>query len=181
MDRFRIKHWTSVAWDIALEVHNLSEQAINLMDTQQAQEELLPELSNQIFEAISTGQIVALNSSGHPLKDATNAPELLIKSAHVHPGSVNAWLKSKGHWYVWNPDFTAPEAKRTELQEQTVLKQLRDLGYDPKQLPPRQGSAPWVKSHIRKALTKNYLFTDSSFIKTWERLRSSGEIAEALS
>ena len=65
-------------------------------------------------------------------------------------------------------------------QDQAILDMLKQLDYDPKALPPRQPGYPWVKAEVKTAALPNRkdLFTDSSFGKTWERLRRNGEIID---
>lgn len=68
-----------------------------------------------------------------------------------------------------------PKAQR---QEQALVAELRKLGYDPVKLPQptRIGGA---KAKVKKQLleSRKDLFTQSSFSKTWESLKSSGDVA----
>lgn len=70
-------------------------------------------------------------------------------------------------------------------QEQAVLSALRDLSYDPKGLPARISGKPGPKSKAWAVLEKSrtadgkaQVSSRGVFDKAWERLRSSGEIAE---
>ncbi len=73
--------------------------------------------------------------------------------------------------------FKAEPVQRT--QERIILEAIKQAGYNPKNLPPRQGGRPWVKAEIREALKYGQTrFTRSTFDKAWERLRASGELAE---
>ncbi len=69
-----------------------------------------------------------------------------------------------------------PPALRT--QEQAILAKLKELGYDPKALPPVKNGKPGVRAECRKALKDSPLFEGSTtFNKAWERLSQFDEIA----
>lgn len=76
----------------------------------------------------------------------------------------------------------APEASqsapaplgRQRFQEAEILRVLRELGYDPMQLPRREAGKPGPKKDARAMLPK---LTLKVFDKAWNRLRESGEIA----
>ncbi|MNR65461.1 hypothetical protein D3C85_1885020 [compost metagenome] len=60
-----------------------------------------------------------------------------------------------------------------------MIAALRQLGYAPEALPKRVAGSEWVKAKAWRALSERKdLFTEGTFAKAWERLRSSGEIAE---
>ncbi|OIQ92126.1 hypothetical protein GALL_259630 [mine drainage metagenome] len=62
---------------------------------------------------------------------------------------------------------------RQREQEEEIMRVLSELGFDPTNLPKRQGGAAGPKSAARKRLS----YTKSIFDKAWERLRASGAIA----
>lgn len=67
----------------------------------------------------------------------------------------------------------------TQRQE-TILKMLVDLGYDPLKLPPRrQGQTRWVKAEVRDKVRQEHLCSEKTFDTAWGKLRSDGKIAEA--
>jgi hypothetical protein len=64
---------------------------------------------------------------------------------------------------------------RQRYQEDEILREIRNLGHDPKALPNREAGKPWIKSEVRAKFPQ---FTDSVFDKAWERLRRAGDIGE---
>lgn len=66
-------------------------------------------------------------------------------------------------------------------QDAAILQAIRSAGYDPKKLPKNASGKGGVKQTIRKTLAQHQLFHSRStvFRHAWERLRSSGEIADA--
>jgi hypothetical protein len=89
----------------------------------------------------------------------------------------NTQTRSKPSNEILNNDFTK---SKQSAQENTLLNILRSAGHDPLKLPPRPSGTKWIKSEIKKiALTKHpKVFTNSSFDKTWERLRQFNLIKE---
>lgn len=83
--------------------------------------------------------------------------------------------KSKTGNGVTNEQCRPPE-KRQRQQEQEILAVLRELGYNPKGLPPRKAGKAGVKSEVRANLPQ---MTDKVFSKAWERLREFRDIADA--
>lgn len=69
-----------------------------------------------------------------------------------------------------------PPEGRQRQQEQEILAALRELGYDPQQLPRPPSGTPGPKSEVRVRLDK---MTDKVFSKAWERLREYRDIADA--
>jgi len=65
---------------------------------------------------------------------------------------------------------------RQRYQENEILRVLADLGYDPKQLPRPAAGTAGPKSEARARLSD---MSTKVFDKAWERLRSSGDIADA--
>ena len=72
-------------------------------------------------------------------------------------------------------------AKKSGLQAERILAALRELGYDPKNLPPQRKDGPkeraWrlVKGEAHMFQSKN------AFDKAWDSLRSSSEIMNNIS
>jgi hypothetical protein len=65
---------------------------------------------------------------------------------------------------------------RQRHQENELLRVLAELGHDPKALPKWSPTTPGVKKEARAKLPR---MTEKVFDKAWERLRSSGDIADA--
>lgn len=64
-------------------------------------------------------------------------------------------------------------------QEAQVLVLLVANGYNPRALPTMKKGTRWVKDEMLKlALNDPQTFSESSFAKTWERLRKDGRIAD---
>ncbi|WP_254616950.1 hypothetical protein [Burkholderia cepacia] len=59
-------------------------------------------------------------------------------------------------------------------QESEILRKIRDLGVDPKNLPKQKPGKPGIKSAVRTKLP----FSEKVFDLAWERLRKNGEIAD---
>lgn len=74
-----------------------------------------------------------------------------------------------------NGEVERGDEGRQRQQEAQVLKTLRDLGYDPLQLPKPPAGKPGPKSEARKALKA---MTPTVFDKAWERLRTFKEIVD---
>jgi len=62
-------------------------------------------------------------------------------------------------------------------QEQEVLRVIRELGYDPQQLPKQRAGTAGVKAAVKSQLKQS--LTEAVFKKAWERLRAAGDIADA--
>jgi len=65
--------------------------------------------------------------------------------------------------------------QRQRFQEQEILRVLTEKGYEAKALPTRAAGKSGAKAEVRGQLR----FTVSVFNKAWDRLRQSGEIADA--
>jgi hypothetical protein len=75
---------------------------------------------------------------------------------------------------------TSVAVPKQRAQENEILKLLKTQGYDPLKLEARQPGKPGPKAEIRTlALHSPKLFTQSSFDKAWERLRSDGAVIGA--
>ena len=104
----------------------------------------------------------------------------------VLPSSINDWLRSIGMATMPAADQPAradaepvtagAPLSRQRHQENEMLRVLADLGYDPKQLPRPPAGAAGPKSEARAKLPE---MSNKVFDKAWERLRSSGDIADA--
>lgn len=62
-----------------------------------------------------------------------------------------------------------------QFQEQEIMRVIRDLSYDPKNLPIQEPGKPGVKSEVRRMLS----FSPGVFNKAWERLRGNRDIQDA--
>lgn len=82
----------------------------------------------------------------------------------------------KGLGTAHTPSGNGQPLSRTLRQEQVVIETLRQLGYDPKDLPDRPAGRKGAKAAARSELSNHKDFTESSFSKTWERLRASRDI-----
>lgn len=78
------------------------------------------------------------------------------------------------------PPLIVKPVPRHRAQESFILENLKQLGYNPTALPPREGGKPWVKAEVKVIALKhsNTFSSDKTFEKAWERLRSSEEIKE---
>lgn len=74
------------------------------------------------------------------------------------------------------PVTTGSQLSRHRHQENELLRVLAELGHDPKTLPKWSPTKPGVKKEARAKLPR---MTEKVFDKAWERLRSSGGIADA--
>ncbi len=76
----------------------------------------------------------------------------------------------------------APERreKKSTLQDEEVLRILREVGYIPQKLPPMESGRPWVKAEVKPlALKTPSLFgSEKVFDTTWERLNKSGQLKQ---
>jgi hypothetical protein len=74
----------------------------------------------------------------------------------------------------------SPPKQRQAYQEEVVLEAIRAQGHDPRSLPKPSAGASGVKRAVRDAVAADAVFTGpTTFDKTWERLRQSGEIMDA--
>ncbi len=72
--------------------------------------------------------------------------------------------------------------KRSKMreQEELILKVLKDLGYDPLNLPKASGAISGAKYKVRNQLGSEHPFESmTSFDTTWERLRKDGCIKDS--
>ncbi|MNF80534.1 hypothetical protein D3C84_627800 [compost metagenome] len=115
------------------------------------------------------GQIMRLESYGD-WKPKLVADDLLASMREIKTLETSSTSSSEA---------TTKHVPKQLLQEQAVIAALRQLGYAPEALPKRVAGSEWVKAKAWRALSERKdLFTEGTFAKAWERLRSSGEIAE---
>lgn len=123
--------------------------------------------------------VYAMGAGGmfeHPLRERENFP---VGDYRVKRSTVEAWLASTPAAAPATQAVTAALPKQ-RAQEQRILQMLREGDHTPRALPKKASGARGVKADIKVlALLEPALFTDSSFSKAWERLRGSGEIADA--
>lgn len=134
------------------------------------------------------------DTGGTPI--APNA-QTLIFSHWVSPDAVNRLLASweVNYQFDWprpwrlpatdselgNVQSSAPSpVQRTAAQNAAILEAIKTEGYEAKSLPKSRAGKPGVKALIRTAVATNSLFQGKVFEKAWERLRSSGAIADAI-
>ncbi|WP_040039610.1 hypothetical protein [Noviherbaspirillum autotrophicum] len=119
--------------------------------------------------------------------------ELTPKLAAVGQFTESALLSSEKKISNIPPSQTAPTSiqsspaivedrhtLKSAKQEAAVLEWLRQSGYDPASLPKPAPGKPGVKADAKRAMLGNpALFTQKVFESTWERLRGTGQIADA--
>lgn len=70
--------------------------------------------------------------------------------------------------------------QRQRAQELAILEAIRQAGHDPKHLPKNEPGKPGIKAQVSEALKGNPAFTGPTvFDKAWERMRRTGDIADA--
>lgn len=70
---------------------------------------------------------------------------------------------------------TPKPLSRQQSQEIEIVAKLRELKYEPDNLPAQEKGKPWVKKEVRDALK----MSQAVFNKAWGRLLKNGEIAVA--
>jgi hypothetical protein len=112
----------------------------------------------------------------------------------VTPNDVDAWLeKLTGIDYQFpqetqqltgsesgSPPISPQPVQRATAQNAAILEAIKTMDYEAKSLPKYVPGKSGVKALIRAAVATNVLFQGRVFDKAWERLRSSGEIADAI-
>jgi hypothetical protein len=76
----------------------------------------------------------------------------------------------------------AKREKKSTEQENEILRILKEMKYNPKELPAYVSGRPWVKAEVKPTAlnNKNLFSSENVFNKTWERLTSSGQIKQKL-
>ncbi|MDV7212926.1 hypothetical protein [Azotobacter beijerinckii] len=83
----------------------------------------------------------------------------------------------KGLGTAHAPSGNSKPISKACRQDQAVIEMLRQLGYEPKDLPERPAGRKGAKTDVWSELSnRKDLFTERSFSKTWDRLRASGDI-----
>lgn len=125
---------------------------------------------------------LALNQAGELLtlepgitgkwKSTLSTSDLLIPLADIK--AIEVQQNTDG-----NPEDRR-QVSKAGLQELAIIKEIRDLGYDPRALPPMSSGRPWVKKDIWSRLEKrtDLFISRKTFDVAWDRLRGSGEIEE---
>lgn len=91
--------------------------------------------------------------------------------------SVEFWYASKTTSQSSTVYVAAPKQR---TQEERIIELLRAQGHNPRLLPKREDGKRGAKADIKVlALREPALFSESSFIKAWDRLREHGEISES--
>jgi hypothetical protein len=93
------------------------------------------------------------------------APEMLSGcSTELHPSS--------------NDGDGAVPMQRWPAQEAAILTKLREMGFDPCNLPMPKPGTPGPKAAVKRALGTSGMWTgETVFDKAWERLRASGQVS----
>jgi hypothetical protein len=149
------------------------------------------EIIEKMLTAHTTGMLV-IRDWGHYMPTSSN--DKVYDYLHlVKAIDIDAWLETQG------VDYRFPKAEqplngkvadsslgavtpiqRTAAQNAAILAAIKNKGYQANSLPKRTPGKSGVKALIRAAVATNRLFQGRVFDKTWERLRSSGEIADAI-
>ena len=93
-------------------------------------------------------------------------------------------IKNKNHDSNRNKkEEDKSKLSRGNYQEEKLLEIIKTAGFDPLKLPPIPKGTRWIKADLIKIALDIYptIFTESSFNKTWERLRSSGLLKDVSS
>jgi hypothetical protein len=125
---------------------------------------------------------LALNQAGELLtlepaiigkwKSTLSASDLLIPLADIK--ALEAQQKADGD------SEEQRQVSKARLQELAIIREIRDLGYEPTALPPMKTGKPWVKKEVWSRLERrvDLFISRKTFESAWERLRGSDEIAE---
>ena len=100
------------------------------------------------------------------------------------------WLKATGRKTLYQFDTALPPVKPEEVnktpvppkmqrQEDRIIELLQTNGFDPLNLPTRNGRGDGAKSIVRKLAEQesDLRFTTSTFDAAWDRLRKEGRLA----
>jgi hypothetical protein len=166
--------WHDVFWNIAVEYYGLEPELVEYTDISETQKHLPLRLNNELLAAIFSGEVPAFDSTGRLMN--RDMHEDVIRHAHVHPESINCWLKGTGHPYQWQPErerIRRPQSQRR--QETVVLAAIQSLGIDPLNLEAINRFTPnHDKQRIRELVmskSPNLFSSQEIFNKAWERLR----------
>lgn len=127
------------------------------------------------------GQLMWLEpGSSGKWKARLSLPDLLIPIGAIM--AIEASQDKSGDDAPSSVDQKISAVSRFKAQTAAILAEIARLGHNPQALPKRIPGKPWIKSEVWKALEKRPdIFTENSFGKAWNELRSSGQIAETQS
>jgi tRNA nucleotidyltransferase/poly(A) polymerase len=100
---------------------------------------------------------------------------------------VDLWINLRYPAPIKQLDFPIPpeklrgRVKKSTLQADAILAEIKRLGYLPTELPKITSGKRWVKAEVRSALIhrKDLFPSEGTFKKAWENLRQYNLIAEA--
>jgi hypothetical protein len=137
--------------------------------------------SRHVFNFKDTREkiLMAQRRGDLPTHEINNYLKIDVENLHSYNGNwglvrvdeLNVWLKSQGVDYRF---------LKAAAQNAAILAAIKNKGYQANSLPKHTSGKSGVKALIRAAVATNTLFQGTVFDKTWERLRSSGEIADAI-
>jgi hypothetical protein len=159
--------------------------------------------SRHVFNFKDTREkiLMAQRRGDLPTHEINNYLKIDVENLHSYNGNwglvrvdeLNVWLKSQGVDYrflkaeqplngnVADSSLGAViPIQRAAAQNAAILAAIKNKGYQANSLPKHTSGKSGVKALIRAAVATNTLFQGTVFDKTWERLRSSGEIADAI-
>lgn len=143
----------------------------------------------QTEKAIQRGKLI-MRKNGVPL-DLDDLPTGPLATQIVEERDVNEWLSNEGSPYRLAYPYQDNKANETPhkqekfvpkltLQRDSILQWLRSNGYNPNALPARMRGKSGPKAEVKAAMLKNAsMFTEKSFEKAWESLRSDGSVLGA--
>lgn len=132
------------------------------------------EFEQRLVDMVNDGRLMARSTSGLSRPECKG---IATTSTLVDIEEAKAQLASDGTRFIDDADTSAaqPRPKKDQRhQEDEILRVIRDLKHDPKQLPKNQPGKPGVKADVRVQLA----FSTKVFDKAWERLRADGSIAD---
>jgi hypothetical protein len=103
--------------------------------------------------------------------------------AYAEPLGVTVSVAELSNGTQENEVAVSPEQRpiqRATAQNAAILNAIETKGYEAKSLPKSKPGKSGVKAVIRTAVATNSLFQGTIFNRAWERLRSSGEIKDAV-
>lgn len=151
-----------VALDYSFELRQINGAAIAQRIDAAGQLSNLTNPTTQIIVSEKLGEW--LIEAGHP-----ELAESLGLASQVQP--VEAILLAP------QPNTVLPPKQRQAYQEEVVLQTIRQLGHDPQSLPKPPTGTAGIKRTVRDAVAADPKFNGTTtFDKTWERLRKSGDI-----
>ncbi|WP_296946790.1 hypothetical protein [uncultured Massilia sp.] len=110
----------------------------------------------------------------------------------VETRDFNEWLANEGSPYRLSYPYLDKDSEglpsgsqdkvvlKSTRQRELILQWLTSNGYNPEELPPRMRGKSGPKADVKAAMLKNAnMFTEKSFEKAWESLRSDGSLLGA--